>query len=294
MVVAFHRCSAGDEALNRLNQIQRRLWFLVEDDSIGRRVMKNHTFHQRKIRVQENPELDFDQLKARTVNALNKLGHQKFSSEPGGYALENWVRGVNVLLDEFEGKAGATRLTLEYKARRQGLNDYLSKPASTSSIDAEISELGANISDIEGRIEAERVSITSRISELKVDQARLLSELERERRRVGNTTAEQQTNSYITRLFMRKKSPTRNPENRISELESKVAILPNEILDQQRQLKTLDLHSPESPFAEDWKQLDSMRSRMKDMENEKLDKIQLVKERAELTGPIADAISRIQ
>ena len=255
---------------------------------------KNHTFHQRKIRIQQAPEPDFGQLKARTINALNKLGQQKFSSEPGGYALENWVRGVNVLLDEFEDKAGATRLTLEYKARRQEMSDYLSRPASTSSIDAEMTELKANMSDIEGRIEAERVRVISRISKLKGDQASLLAELERERGRVGGATAEQRTPSYFVRLFGRKGNPTKNPENRINDIESKLAILPDEILNLQRQLKTLDLRSPESPFAEDWKRLDSMRSNMKELENEKFDRIQLVKERAELTGPMADAISRIQ
>jgi len=257
-------------------------------------VTKNHPFHQRKIRIQEVPEQDFAQLKARTINALNKLGQQKFSSEPGGNALENWVRAVNFLLDEFEDKAGGTRLTLEYKTRRQELNDYLSRPASTTSIDAEISELKANMSDIEVRIEAERDSMISRISELKADQARLLAELERERKRVEGAMAEQQTDSYFVRLFGRKKNSARKPENRIDDIESKLAILPNEILDQQKQLKTLDLRSPESPFCEEWKRLDSMRSNMKELETEKLERIQLVKERAELTGPIADAISRAQ
>lgn len=244
--------------------------------------------------MQETPELDFGQLKARTINALNKLGQQKFSSELGGYALENWVRGVNVLLDEFEDKAGAPRLTPEYKASRQVMNDHLASPASTSSIDSEMSELRANMSAIEGRIEGERAATVSRISKLKIDQARLLAELERERGLVGGTTPEPQTSSYIVRLFGRKRNPTKNPENRISDIESKRAIVLNEILDQQTQLKTLDLRSPESPFAEDWKRLDSIRTRMKELENQKLDRIQLVKERIELTGPIADAISRIQ
>ena len=73
--------------------------------------MKNRSFHQRKIRIQETPKLDFDQLKARTITALNKLGQQTFSPEPGGYALENWTRGVKILLDEFEEKAGAARVS---------------------------------------------------------------------------------------------------------------------------------------------------------------------------------------
>ena len=255
--------------------------------------MKNQSFHQRKIRIQETPELDFDQLKARTINALNKLGQQKFSTEPGGYALENWIKGVNVLLDEFEEKVGTAKLSQEYLASRRELNECLSKPIPISSIDEDLSELGAKISGIESKIEAERVLIVSKISALKAEQAKYSAELERERRRDAEAAAVQNNDSFFNRLLGRNKAPTIDPENRIRELESKLAVLPNEVLEQQKQLKMIDLRSPESQFAEEWVQLESMQTRLKELEKEKLDKIQLVKERAEVTGSIANAISRI-
>ncbi|HUI24294.1 MAG TPA: hypothetical protein VLY82_07895, partial [Nitrososphaerales archaeon] len=83
-------------------------------------------------------------------------------------------------------------------------------------------------------------------------------------------------------------------EIRIEELESKLASLPNELLEQQKQLKMIDLRSPESRFAEEWNRLDSMQTRLKELEQERLDRVQLVKERAEATGLIASAISRIR
>ena len=255
--------------------------------------MKNQSFHQRKIRIQETPKLDFDQLKAKTINALNKLGQQKFSTEPGGYALENWIRGVNVLLDEFEEKVGEERLSPEYLARRHELNDRFSKPVSTASIDEGMSTLRRDISDIESRVESERALILSKISELKAEQTRYTGELEREQRRVASATASKGTDSIFNRLLGRNKSQTENPESRIRELEARLASLPNEVLEQKQQLKMIDRRSPESSFAEEWKQVESMQTRLTELEEERLDRVQLVKERAEVTSSIADAISRI-
>jgi hypothetical protein len=256
--------------------------------------MKNRSFHQRKIRIQETPKLDFDQLKARTINALNKLGQQKFPIELGGYALDNWIKGVNVLLDEFEEKAGATKLSPEYLASRHELNERLSKPVSVSSIDDDLSQLRANTSEIESKIESERILMVSRISELKTAQALCSDELERERRRVANSAPVQSPDSLFNRLLGRNKTPTTNPEVRIRELESKLANLSNEVLELQKQLNMIDHRSPESRFAEEWNHLGLMRTRQEELEKERSDRIQLVNERAEVTGSVANAISRIQ
>ncbi|MDG6972103.1 MAG: hypothetical protein JRM74_05400 [Nitrososphaerota archaeon] len=60
--------------------------------------MKNQSYHRHRTRIQGSPELDFRQLRDRTVNALNNLGRQKFSDEPGGYSLESWARGFGAIL----------------------------------------------------------------------------------------------------------------------------------------------------------------------------------------------------
>ena len=256
--------------------------------------MKNQPFHQRKIRIHEAPKPDFDQLKARTINALNKLGQQKFSTEPGGYSLENWARVVNVLLDEFEESAGTARLSPEYLTSRHDLSDLLSKPVLVTPIDEDVSKLRANMSEIESKIGTERDLIASRISELKAEQAKYSGELDRERRRDADAVTSQSSDSLFNRLLGRSKAQTKSPGSRVDELESKLALLPNEVLEQQKQLRMIDLRSPGSRFAEEWSRLDSMQTRLKELEQERLDRIQLVKERAEVTGSVAGAISRIQ
>ncbi|MDG6987814.1 MAG: hypothetical protein JRN21_00620 [Nitrososphaerota archaeon] len=256
--------------------------------------MKGQSFHRRKVRVQETPSLNFDELRARTVNALDKLGGQRFSAEPGGYSLENWSRGVNVLLDEFEEKAGAARLSPEYLSKRRDLNATLSKPVVVASIDDRISELRSSIAAVEGKIETERTTRVRRVAELKTEEARCSGELEEERRRVAGEAPPLPKGSLFSRLLGRSKTPAKVSENRIRELGAKLAALSEEIAEQKKQLKLVDLHTPGSPFVEDWTQLDSMQTRLKGLEAEKLERTQLVAERAEMMGSMAEAISRIE
>ena len=256
--------------------------------------MKNQPFHQRKIKLQEAPKLDFDQLRARTINALNKLGQQKFSTEPGGYALENWTKGLNVLLDEFEEKAGTARLSSEYLTSRRELTGRLASPTSTASTDEEMLKLRANISDIEDKIDAERTRLASRISELKAAQEKCTGELQQERVLAAVGPSEQSPGSIVSRLLGRRKAQIKSPESRIRELETKQANLQKESLEQQKQLKRINFHSPESRFSEEWSQAESLRAKLSELEKEKSEKVQLVKEREQMTALIAESISRIR
>ena len=256
--------------------------------------VKGQSFHRRKARVEETPALNFDELKARTVNALEKLGGQRFSSEPGGYSLENWVRGVNVLLDEFEEKAGPARLSPEYLTKRRELNAALSKPVIVASIDDSISELRSRMAAVEGRIEAERIRRVSRVAELKTEVAQCSSELEEERRRVAGEAPSPVKGSLFGRLLGRSKTPAKASENRVRELSAKLAALSEEVAEQKKQLKLVDVRTPASPSVEDWEQLDSMQARLKELEAERLERAQLVAERAEMMGSMAEAVSRME
>lgn len=255
--------------------------------------MKNQSFHRPKIRIQEIPTLGFDQLKAKTINALDKLGKQKFSAEPGGYSLENWIRGVSLLLDDFEEKAGAARLSKDYQATRRELDSRLSKPPLVAPIDAEMAELTAGISSIEGRIESERTRIVSRISELKATKEKLSAELAAEQEHAADASLAQEDDSLFRRLLRGKKTAATSNEGKIRELESKLAALPDEMRDQRTLLKLMDLHTPESRFAEEWRRLESMQSKLKELEAEKRDRTQYVREREEVMGSMAEAISRL-
>lgn len=256
--------------------------------------MKNRSFHQRKIRIQETPKLDYDQLKSRTIIALNRLGQQRLSVEPGGYSLENWARGVNILLDEFEEKMGAQKLSPDYVEKRHALNDCLSRPVFTSSIDRSISEIRQDVADVKSRIDAERTRLVSRLVELKSERDRRSAELAQEQERISSLAADQSSDSFLRRLFVgSSRNPAKASGTQVKELESRLDILSNEILGQQKLLRSVDQNSPEPPFAEEWKALESLQTRLDTLESERLERVQLVAERKEITASIADTISRL-
>lgn len=237
--------------------------------------------------------MDYEALKSRTITALNKLGQQKFSTEPGGYSLENWTKGVNILLDEFEEKMGEGKLTSDYHVKRREMESFLSRPISTSSIDEGIAELGQKLAEVEGKIETGRTGLVSKIAELKGEQERSSAELAEEQRRISTPAEDKRSGSFLRRVFVGKPKAPKIAESHIKELESRLDGLANEIPLQQKILKSVDQHSPESPFAEEWRALESLKQSQGALQSERLEKVQLVKERQEITASVADAISRI-
>jgi polyhydroxyalkanoate synthesis regulator phasin len=256
--------------------------------------VKGQPYHQRKIRISETPKLDYEELKARTVAALHKLGLQKFSEEPGGYSLDNWVKGVNVLLNDFEEKMGEAKLSSEYAKRRRFLTEFVSKPVDVSTIDDEVSSLRRSMADIQGKLEANRAQVSSKIDELKREQAKYSEDLAREQKKLDAEPVDQTSGSFLKRLF-RGKTPTPVDESKaeIEELKSKLSALPDLILEQQRLLKSIDEHVPGSPLVDEWKELEALGAKVAAMEAERSQMVELVKERAELTTAIAEAISEI-
>ncbi len=256
--------------------------------------MKKQDIHHHKVRFYEAAPMDYNQLKTRTIVALDKLGHQKFSSEPGGYSLENWTRGVNLLLDDFEEKMGAAKLPSDYAERRRELTYWLSKPVDLSSIDNSISEIRQNEEEILRKLDEARTGISSRIDELRTELAMSSAELEREKKRLSSLSTEQRSDSIFKRLFGGKSNPLVDAsEKEVEEIESRLRVLANQILEEQKSLKSLQQHSSTSPLVEEWRSLESLQARRKELEDERLEKLQLVREREELTASIADTISRI-
>ena len=246
------------------------------------------------MKYSEPPQPDYDQLKARTIIALDKLGHQKFAAESGGYSLENWVKGVSLLLDEFEERVGDARLPKEYVEMRRLLTGYLHRPVDTSSIDESISELRGKEAEVVRKLGDERDRTRAKIDELQKEVMNLTAELEEVKARSANPPAPERSGSFFRRLFA-SGPPSANKEqsDRRDELEKRLQSLQGGISEQQKVLKSIDQRSPDSPMAEDWEKLETLQARIRELEGEKLEKVQLVKEREEFTASIANVISRV-
>lgn len=255
--------------------------------------MKNQSFHPRKIRIPESPQLNSDELKDRTIIALNKLGSQKFSDETGGYSLGNWARGMNILLDDFEEKMGEERLPADYFAKRRELNEILSKPASTPLLDKEIAEIKQDIADANNKIEAETGRLDSKIAELTQERAGCSAELTREQEMISNQAAERSSGSFLRRLIARNPKGSHGAKDTVEELKEKLRALDQDILEQQKLMKSIERQSPESPFGEDWKTLESLQGRLDALQGARSESVKFVKAREEFTASIAETISKI-
>ena len=256
--------------------------------------MREQEHNQPGAWFSEPKQVDYEQLKARTITALDKLGHQKFSPEPGGYSLENWMKGVNLLLDDFEEKMGESRLPRGYVEKKRLLIEYLLKPVDTSSIDGTISELRQREAEIVRRLHEERTRTASKIDELQDELAKRSAQLEEENAPPVDAAKSERSRSFLSRLLGRTQtSSSKGSRDKVREPDPRLESLPGEISEQRKLLKSIDQRSPASPLAEEWKSLESLQARMKELESERLEKVQLVKERAEVTASIAEMISKI-
>jgi hypothetical protein len=157
---------------------------------------RKQEFHKHKIKLSEENHTDFSTLKERMTLALEKLGNQKFSPEPGGYSFSNWLTSFNMLLDDFEQKVGTGNLPKDYYDSRQRLTAELLKPIDTSEIDAEI-----------GKAESEIVSMEFEI-------ARLTGELSSNRER------ERKANSEVNALKRERADSEKELVNAIKDLDA--------------------------------------------------------------------------
>jgi len=239
-------------------------------------------------------KVDYNELKERTIIALDKLGHQKFSSEPGGYSLEYWMKGVNLLLDDFEREVGKGKLPTGFSERRRQLTEFLLKPVDTSSIDGSISELKMKEGEVTRKVQTARGQVASRLGELQKELDSWSAELEKGREEAAASGAGEPPRSILGRLLGRAQtSSAKASQAQARESEQKIQSLTEEISRQRKLLKSIDQRSPQTPLAEEWKVLESIQARVGELEGERMEKVQLVKERVEVTASLADVISKM-
>ncbi len=247
---------------------------------------------------------DLRQLKERVIIALDRLGHQRFSTEPGGYGLENWMKNFRLLLDDFEEDVGRANLPIEYAERRVELTATLSKPIDTSSIDMEIDGFKREEEEWTKRIEGERARLNGKIEALKSEQAGTSREVAELRRRLAEEDSsgkkkngERHPKPFFKRLLgsRTEPGPAESAAARLKELESSLESLQGQIVAQQRIRGLLNERdaSSDSPYAEEWRKLESLRTGLQKLESVRRDMVQLTVEREKVSSAIAVLVSGI-
>jgi DNA repair exonuclease SbcCD ATPase subunit len=276
---------------------------------------KKQSFHTHKVRVstEEQPQ-DFAALKSKVIVSLAHLGEQKFSAEPGGYAFENWMKSFNLLLDDFEDRAGPQSLPREYYMKRQELTASLFKRTPDSAdLDKQLSNLADEerklnraiaLSSARNRAEREKSEKEQKIQELEEQAKKNKTELEELKRRLALRKKDVQESRGLFRRFVSglSRPPDATPvevlETNERELVSQIQSSEHKISELRAKITEAEMHLS----GEDVQILseEEMRTKLaetaekiEEIEARKMESAQLSEERKEVTRALSETISKL-
>ncbi len=260
---------------------------------------KKQEFHKHKVKFTEEEHLDFEMLKTRVSMALDKLGHQKFSMEPGGYTFHNWMTSFNLLLDDFEEKAGATNLLKEYYEQRQKLTADLLKPPDNKEFDEEIKKIESEMESVKLRIstlnervskraEQKRSENVSRIGRLKEEQTESQRELKDAE---GELEKGEKRKSRFGRLFSGGSTSLEKLRERIGSLRARSQKITKEI--QSLESRSNPYEEIDTEMAEQVRVLEELRQKIAELNLRKEERSQLEEQRVRTTTELSQIISSL-
>ena len=257
---------------------------------------KKQDFHiHKRAHLQEPEELDLEQVRARTTLALDRLGHQVLSTEPGGYDLEDWTRNVNSLLDDFQEKVGADLITDEFRERRRAALLSLALPSASSDADSEMEKLvQEEAAAKEALAELDRKAAT-KLAALKDERDACEKELKIARQKLADLRAAKQSRPFFSRLIGPGPS-TEQAEAKVAELEGKTGKLEEEIETHRKARSRLAENNPadgDSGRAEARQRLDAAQERLTELQSARQGMLQLSREREVATKALSDLVSSI-
>jgi hypothetical protein len=185
---------------------------------LKRKKQEYHT--RRRSRFQEVEQLDPEQARVRVILALDRLGHQVISTEPGGYDLEAWTRNVDSLLDDFREKVGEDRVGAEFRELSREAIRQLAPP-STREVDTEIEELREEEEAAKVSLAELTKKVAAKLASLRGEKEACEKELKAERERLADLKEARQKNSFLSR-FIRAGPSTQPAEQKVAELEAKL------------------------------------------------------------------------
>jgi hypothetical protein len=262
---------------------------------------RKQEFHKHKVKLTEEDHLDFEQLKARVTVALDKLGHQVFSVEPGGYTFHNWMTSFNLLLDDFEEKTDPKNLPKDYFDARSKLTADLLQPADTADIDWEIENIGSEIDSVKSHMSELSRQANEKLEKLretgsKID--RLKKEQMDSERNLGEASEDldmaKKKQSFLGKLFSGSKNSSVDlAKKRVDSLKSKKAEIEQNI----QELETSSEESGEqleNELAVLKEKLKTLQENQAEWNLKRDEKSQLSEKRIETTAALSHVISSLK
>ena len=247
---------------------------------------KKKDFHGSKGRFAQGEEpVDLQTLKERTLQSLDRLGHQVFPPDLA-YGLESWLKSLNVLLDDFETKASPyLALPPEYQNRRLEVTSSLLKAYEFPELDSAIvkakGEERQAVALLGGR---DSSYFGSKLGALRSRREQVALELESERSAVTRMKSARKPSELLKRLLGPKAQPSVGHQANVSRLESELGEL---------NAKASALESEQVLFKEAKEKLALASDRLAELEVNRLGKMQFAPEREEATRLLAEEIAKM-
>jgi chromosome segregation ATPase len=258
---------------------------------------KKQEFHTHRLgHLQQSGTMDLEAVRTRTVLALDRLGHQVLSSEPGGYDLDHWKRSFDSLLDDFVEKIGEARTTEEFHAKRREAEGYLTLPSGPTEFDSEIARLLKVEDEAKASLEEAKRKAAARLVSLKNEREACVRDLKAKKEKVEELKAADQSRGFFTRRVLKTGTSIAKAEAEVKEVESKISALGEEI-ERSRKVRATSAGSPgdgESEYVEAERKLNDARAELANVESAKQVAMQLAQERERATQAVAQAISAMK
>jgi hypothetical protein len=265
--------------------------FSGKTKKLRRRKQEYHT--HKRAHLQESQPLDPDQVRERTTLALDRLGHQVLSTEPGGYDLEDWMRNLNSLLDDFQEKVGADRITDEFRERRRAALLALSQPPDSREVDSDIRKLVEEEAAAKAALTELGRKAAAKLAALREERDACERELRLARQKLAELTEARQSRQFFSRLIGSGPS-TRQAELRVEDLESRLGRLADEVESHRKARSGLVESDPaegDSAKLEAQLKLEAIQKRLLELQSAKQSMLQFSNEREVATKAISEMVS---
>ncbi len=257
---------------------------------------KKQEYHvHKRAHFQETERPDAEEVRKRTILALDRLGHQVLSSEAGGYDLEDWRRSLDSLLDDFQEKVGEGIVGDEFRARSQQVLSRLVPSSTIGGIDSEIQKLTQEEAAASAAVEEARVRASARLASLKEEREACMKELKAQRERLAEIKEARESRQFFSR-FLRAAPSTDEAEAKVAGLESKLKNLEEEI-ERARKARSGAAGGAgegDQAYLEARTRLESARAQLLDLQSSRQNLMQLAGEREEAAKALTEIISSLK
>lgn len=237
-----------------------------------------------------------EEMRKRVLDSLEHLGHQKLSSEAGGYNLKSWTRGLKVLLDDFEEKAGDGSLTEAFRAKRREVESEFASVGDVSQIERDLDALRKEEEEINAKLKEETERISSRLSAIGGERTGKSLELGEEKRNLQKLQEERSRVSFFSKLVGRSGPSTEYVEMKVRDLEAGLKMLEEEAAKLQAVRRSIEgtKDAPGGVYADLRTRIEALEKKAKELDALREAKMQLAEEREKASEELRKIISELK